>query len=350
MVSSMDKSRWKISSLQAIVILILILGFYIPIAYFFLQKNPFSPTEIVFQWKFLWNFLLDSWNLSVIWFSIYQAFWSAVISILLALPTAWILSHYQFKGKRIFQALSYLPFVLPSILVILGVILFFGNQGVLNRSLMTIFSLEEPPFQFLYSFQGILIAHAFYNFPLAMKIIADQWEKMPSQYRFAAQSLGTKSWQVFFKIDLPLLLPAIRSAFILIFILCLNSFVIILVLGDGLRFTTIEVLIYQLAQIELNLKGAASLSFLQILISMFLLVTFFQKKEHFSKQSYQQQKSLFQEAKLLSPTAFLSLLWLLLTTIFFLGPLLSIIYDSLLYKQNNQIFFSFHWYQQLFSQ
>ncbi len=58
-------------------------------------------------------------------------------------------------------------------------------------------------------------------------------------------------------------MPSIGSAFVLIFLLCMNSFAIILVLGGGIRYTTIEVLIYQLARIELDFSGAASLAFLQ---------------------------------------------------------------------------------------
>ena len=115
--------------------------------------------------------------------------------------------------------------------------------------------------QFLYSLSGILIAHVFYNFPIAMKIIGDQWERISEQYLQAARSLGAGSIKRFFGITFPLLLPSIGSAFVLIFILCMNSFAIILVLGGGIRYTTIEVLIYQLARIELDFSGAGSLAF-----------------------------------------------------------------------------------------
>ena len=130
---------------------------------------------------------------------------------------------------------------------------------------------KEPPLQFLYSLNGILIAHVYYNFPIAAKLIGAQWSRLSEDFERAARSLGAGGLNRFFGLTLPMLRPSLVSAFILIFLLCLNSFPIILVLGGGIHHTTIEVQIYQLARIELDLEGAAVLALLQALISISIL-------------------------------------------------------------------------------
>jgi ABC-type Fe3+ transport system, permease component len=201
--------------------------------------------------------------LGVLGFSFFQAFLSAFLSVLLGFGVAWIQVHYHFPGKRWFRLLTFLPFVLPSIVVVLAMILFFGNNGWINRGLMMFLGEKEPPLQFLYSLNGILIAHVYYNFPIAAKLIGDQWSRLSEDFERAARSLGAGGLNRFFGLTLPMLRPSLVSAFILIFLLCLNSFPIILVLGGGIHHTTIEVQIYQLKRIELDLEGAAVLALRQ---------------------------------------------------------------------------------------
>ena len=345
----MGKGTWQLTLFQGGIFLFLLIGFYLPLIRFFFGENPFEPGETLLDGAYLLEFLSDSWNLQVIWFSFYQAFWSAIFAVLVGLPGAWILSRYDFPGKRLFRILSYLPFILPSILVVLGMVLFFGNNGFVNRTLQWIFGLQEPPFQFLYSLQGIFIAHAFYNFPIAMKTIGDHWERLSPQYSLVAQSLGVNPLKILFKIHLPLMLPSLISAFVLIFLLCLNSFAIILVLGGGVHYTNMEVLIYQLARMHLDINGAASLAFLQLLMSLFLLFSLFKKVEHPVGQGMVSKKDLWRECRGGAQAAILSGIWLILIITFAFGPLLSIIWDSLREFENNQWRFTIRWYQQLFA-
>ncbi|MBC8258350.1 MAG: iron ABC transporter permease [SAR324 cluster bacterium] len=324
-------------------------GFYWPVLNFLSGSNPLQPAESFLQWKFFKEFLSDPWNLQVIGFSFYQAFLSALLSILVGIPGAWLLTHYNFPGQRWFRLLTFLPFILPSILVVLAMVLFYGNNGWINRGLMALMGTDEPPIHFLYSLPGILIAHVFYNFPLAMKIIADQWEKISQKYLQAACSLGAGSTRRFFGITLPLLLPSIGSAFVLIFLLCMNSFAIILVLGGGLRYTTIEVLIYQLARIDLNFSGAASLAFLQGGLSLIGMAVLLNNKERRVEQKWVNKIWLPEKLRSFSLKAWLGLCWILLLMIFALGPLVAIVLDSFRKFDNGEWIYTWFWYAELFS-
>ena len=335
--------------LQISALLLLGAGFYWPLLSFLSGNNPLHPEESFLQWKFFKEFLSDPWNLRVIGFSLYQAFLSALLSILVGLPGAWLLTYYNFPGKRWFRLLTYLPFILPSILVVLAMVLFYGNNGWINRGLMTILGTDEPQVHFLYSLTGILIAHVFYNFPLAMKIIGDQWERISLKYHHAASSLGVGNMRRFFGITLPLLMPSIGSAFVLIFLLCMNSFAIILVLGGGIRYTTIEVLIYQLARIELDFSGAASLAFLQGGLSLIGMAIMLKGRDRRVDQESASKSWLPEKLRNRSMKAWFGLCWILLVLIFALGPLFAILMDSFRKFEHGEWIYTWYWYSELFT-
>ena len=335
--------------LQISAIILLVIGFYWPVLNFLYGSNPLNSEDNFLQWSFIKDFLYDSWNLRVIFFSIYQAILSAFLSIIFGFPGAWLLTHYNFPGEHWFRKLTYLPFILPSILVVLAMVLFFGNNGWVNRALMTLLGTDEPPVHFLYSLSGILIAHVFYNFPIAMKIIADQWGKISLKYLQAARTLGAGQKRCFFTITLPLLLPSIGSAFILIFLLCMNSFAIILVLGGGIRYTTIEVLIYQLARIELNFSGATSLALLQGGLSLLGIVILLRRRDGSFEQHSGFKRSLPKALKEGSLKAWLGLFWIAVLLIFAMGPLAAIFLDSFRKFEQGQWIYTIEWYRKLFS-
>ena len=335
--------------LQISALLLLGAGFYWPLLSFLSGNNPLHPEESFLQWEFFKEFLSDPWNLRVIGFSLYQAFLSALLSILVGLPGAWLLTYYNFPGKRWFRLLTYLPFILPSILVVLAMVLFYGNNGWINRGLMTILGTDEPQVHFLYSLTGILIAHVFYNFPLAMKIIGDQWERISLKYHHAASSLGVGNMRRFFGITLPLLMPSIGSAFVLIFLLCMNSFAIILVLGGGIRYTTIEVLIYQLARIELDFSGAASLAFLQGGLSLIGMAIILKGRDSRVDQESASKSWLPEKLRNRSMKAWFGLCWILLVLIFALGPLFAILMDSFRKFEHGEWIYTWYWYRELFT-
>ena len=297
--------------LQISALILLVTGFYWPVLNFLSGSNPLHPEENFLQWSFFKDFLSDSWNLRVIIFSLYQAFLSAVLSIIIGFPGAWLLTHYNFPGKHWFRMLTYLPFILPSILVVLAMVLFFGNNGWINRAMMSLLETDEPPVHFLYSLSGILIAHVFYNFPIAMKIVGDQWEKISYKYSDGARTLGVGNIRFFFGITLPLIIPSIGSAFIVIFLLCMNSFVIILVLGGGIKYTTIEVLIYQLARVELDYYGAANLAFLQCGLSITCMTVLIISIQNNIEQNISKKNCLIDGIKNFCPKAWFGFFWIL---------------------------------------
>lgn len=201
---------------------------------------------------------------SVITFTVGQAALSALLAVIVAFPGAYLVSHYTFPGRRVLYSLSLLPFVLPSIIVVVAMIGFYGKSGLINRLLGTDYNL-------VYNFRGIVIAHVFYNFSLAIRIISTAWTGIGPRFRESAESLGDRPVGVFFRVTVPLLMPAILTSFVLVFIYCFLSFGVVLVFG-GIRYATFEVAIYREMFINLDLPAAAVFSLLQIAFSAVFIV------------------------------------------------------------------------------
>ena len=244
----------------------IILLFYLPLSLVF--KSALFPGEGNFTLKNITNVLSSPYNRHIIFFTISQATISTIFAILIGLPGAWLLATKEFPGKKVLKAVSSVPFVLPSILVVLGFVIFFGNNGYLNRLIMGVTGLENPPLKILYSMKAIILAHGFYNFPIVIRLVSSLWEKLDPSLANAAMAMGAGRVRLFFTITLPQIIPAVLASAALIFVFCFTSFAIILVLGGGPAYTTLEVEIYRQVRISLNMEAAAALSLTGILITL----------------------------------------------------------------------------------
>jgi thiamine transport system permease protein len=205
-----------------------------------------------------------------LWFTIWQATLSTLLTVILALPGAYVFARYQFRGKSLLQALTTIPFVLPTVVVANAFTAWLGPRSWLNLALMTLLGLERPPINLQYSIWIILLAHIFYNYTVVLRIVGGFGANLNPRVEEAARMLGARPRDVLWQVTLPLLAPAIAAAALLVFIFCFTSFGVILILG-GPRFATLEVEIYRQTVNLFNLPVAAALSIVQILFTFTLM-------------------------------------------------------------------------------
>ena len=297
------------------------------------------------------DILTDKYTLRIIGFTFKQALLSTVLAMILGLPGAYILAKYDFKGKNLVRAITTVPFVLPSILVVLGFVLLFGNNGLVNNLLMNVFQLNAPPFRILYSLKAILLAHAFYNFPVCIRIVNSVWSRINPRTEEAAKLLGARGLQLFRRIVLPQILPGILAASALIFIFCFMSFAVVLVLGGGPKFTTLEVEIYRMARIELDLSGASGLAIVGSSLTLVFLYLYLwlQKKSAFSEALTTGKKNLLRLFR--TPGGWLILLYCLCVLALIVGPMLTVVHNSFLRREGwaGATSLTLDWYGVIFS-
>jgi len=210
----------------------------------------------------------------VLGFSLKQAALSTLFSVLLGLPGAYFIGRHHFPGRKILRSISTVPFVLPSILAVLGFILVFGNSGLINYIRQSAFNGNKEPWKILYSLRAIILAHMFYNFPLTLRIVGDAWYSLPQSKYDAARSLGARPVKAFFTVDFPRLAPAILTSMVITFLYCFLSFAIILVLGGGPQFTTLEVEIYRLIKYQLDFSRGSGLAIVESITALGLLAVY----------------------------------------------------------------------------
>ncbi len=197
---------------------------------------------------------------SAIRFTLLQASLSALISVALAIPLARALSRRRFFGRGVMVSLLGAPFLLPSIVAVLGLLAIWGRSGVVSDGL----ALLGLGGMDIYGLSGVLLAHVFFNLPLATRMILQGWQAVPSEHFRLAAMLDLAPRARFALLDMPVLRGAVPSALLVVFMLCMSSFAVVLALGGGPKASTIELAIYQALRFEFDLGGAAQLAMVQL--------------------------------------------------------------------------------------
>lgn len=208
--------------------------------------------------------------LSVLRFTLLQAALSTALSVMLAIPIARSLARQtHFPGRMWVIRLMAVPMGLPVLIGALGLIGIWGRQGLLNDGLLFLGKAEPVS---IYGLGGILLAHVFFNLPLATRLMLAGLERLPSEYWLMSATLGMKPRAIFRFIEWPALRPLIPGIAGLVFMLCATSFTLVLILGGGPAATTLEVAIYQALRFDFDPERAVSLAFLQIAVTTLVLV------------------------------------------------------------------------------
>ncbi|HGM5491879.1 TPA: thiamine/thiamine pyrophosphate ABC transporter permease ThiP [Serratia fonticola] len=218
------------------------------------------------DWRSLWQ---DSYLWHVVRFTFWQALLSAVISVVPAIWLARALYRRRFPGRNLLLRLCAMTLVLPVLVAVFGMLSVYGRQGWLA----TLCGWLGVNYNFSpYGLQGILLAHLFFNMPLATRLLLQALENIPTEQRQLAAQLGMNGWQRFRFMEWPALRRQILPCGALIFMLCFASFATVLSLGGGPQATTIELAIYQALSYDYDLGRAALLALIQLACCLGLVV------------------------------------------------------------------------------
>jgi len=193
-----------------------------------------SPLDIV----------TDPVTREVVWFTVWQAVASTALTIAVALPAAYVLGRFAFPGRALVRALVVVPFVLPTVVVALAFLALLPD------------GLER-------GWAAILVAHAFFNVAVVVRVVGTFWTGLDRRVSEAAATLGAGPWRRLREVTLPLLAPSLAAAAAVVFLFSFTSFGVVLILG-GPSYSTIEAEIYNQAVRLFDLRAAAILSLVQL--------------------------------------------------------------------------------------
>jgi thiamine transport system permease protein len=232
----------------------------------FAPENHLNLTAVTTLWR-------EPYFGRTLWFTIWQALLSTFLTLVIGLPAAFVFARYRFPGRRLLQSLSIVPFMMPVLVVAAAFTALLGPRGWLNTQLMLWLGLDRAPIRLQQTIWLILLVHVFYNTAIVVRLVGGFWASLDPKLPAAARVLGGGRLRVFREITLPLLMPAILSASLLIFLFCFTSFGVIMILG-GPRFATLEVEIYRQAVTLFRLPEAAAICLVQLFLTFVIMVAY----------------------------------------------------------------------------
>lgn len=211
----------------------------------------------------------DAYMFRLARFTLLQAALSTALSIAPAVVVARALSrHPDFFGRSLILKLFAVPLALPAIVAAMGVLALYGRAGYF-APLLT--ALRDETWGGIYGLSGILVAHVFFNLPLAARLFVEALGTVPAdQWRLASQ-LGMGARASFRLIEWPVLRGALPGVAGLVFMLCVTSFTVVLTLGGGPAASTLEVGIYQALRFDFDPARAVALTAAQIALTVMVV-------------------------------------------------------------------------------
>ncbi|MFH8611835.1 ABC transporter permease [Streptomyces sp. NPDC018029] len=189
----------------------------------------------------------------VLWFTTWQALASTALTLLIALPGAYVFARFDFPGKGLLRAVVTVPFVLPTVVVGTAFLALIGRGGLFDE--LWGVRLDTTVW-------AILLAHVFFNYAVVVRTVGGLWSQLDPRQEEAARMLGASRWTAWRTVTLPALGPAVAAAALMVFLFTFTSFGIVQILG-GPAYSTLEVEVYRQTAQLLDLPTAAVLTLVQ---------------------------------------------------------------------------------------
>lgn len=206
-------------------------------------------------WQFgrIWDVATRPDIRHVLWFTTWQALASTALTLLVALPGAYVFARFDFRGKQILRAVVTVPFVLPTVVVGTAFLALVGRGGLLDE--LWGVRLDTTVW-------AILLAHVFFNYAVVVRTVGGLWSQLDPRQEEAARVLGASRFAAWRRVTLPALGPAVAAAALMVFLFTFTSFGVVQILG-GPTFSTLEVEIYRQTSEIFDLATAAVLTIVQ---------------------------------------------------------------------------------------
>jgi iron(III) transport system permease protein len=203
-------------------------------------------------WK---EFAASPADREALWTSIFISVASVIASLMIGVPLAFLLSRFEFPGRKVLRIVATLPAALPPLVGVIAFLFLYSESGVFTRAVQRLFSMEEAPWR-LTGVWAIVFVHAYTMYVYVFLFVSAGLERFDTTLDEAASGLGANAWQRLRRVTLPLLTPALAGSMLLVFMTSLGSFSAPYIFGGGIRVLSTQI-------VASKLNGAMGLAYVE---------------------------------------------------------------------------------------
>ena len=269
---------WVIASL---VILGLYLLFMVYPLFKIVRQSVLDEKTGEFTMRYFIKFFSQPYYFRTLINSFKVAIAACVLSLILGVPLAYLYNMYEIKGRKTLQMLIILSSMSAPFIGAYAWVKLLGRAGVITKFIKAITGITIPS---IYGFNGILLVLSLKLFPLVFLYVSGAMKNVDNSLLEASANMGISGAKRFFKVVLPLCMPSILAATLMVFMRAIADFGTTLMIGEG--YTTFPVIIYNeyVGEVGTNHNFASAIAVLAILITLgfFLIQRYLTNRNSFS--------------------------------------------------------------------
>ncbi len=274
--STKKRDIWKLVSFAVIAIYAIFLLYPL---FTLLKQAVYSDGH--FTLDAFRTFFSKSYNIKTIFNSLKVTVTTTVIALAIGIPLAYFYQMYEIKGKSVLQVLIILCSMSAPFIGAYSWIVLLGRNGIITNVLKSVFGIQIGS---IYGFKGIVLVLSLQLFPLVFMYVCGALKNIDNSLLEAAENMGSKGVKRFFTIVIPLCMPTIIAATLLVFMRAFADFGTPLLIGEG--YQTFPVLIYDAYFAETgtdhNFGAAVSVIAIVITAAIFLIQRYINNRHKFT--------------------------------------------------------------------
>ncbi|HEX3045878.1 MAG TPA: sulfate ABC transporter permease subunit CysT [Bacillota bacterium] len=250
-------------------------GFSLTLGYtiFYMSFILIIPLVVLFwkttslSWEQFWGIVTTPRILAAFRLSIGASLIGALINSVFGLIIAWVLTRYNFPGKKLMDSLIDLPFAMPTAVAGIALTSIYSSNGWVGRF------LEPLGIKAAFAPLGVVIALTFIGLPFVVRTVQPVLQDFEKEAEEAAASLGASRGQTFFRVIFPTLIPSWLTGFTLAFSRALGEYGSVVFISGNMPMRTEIVPLLIITKLEqFEYSGATAIAVLMLLLSFLLLL------------------------------------------------------------------------------
>jgi ABC-type spermidine/putrescine transport system permease subunit I len=258
--------RYTLAALLLLPALLVLMVVFVYPVFLILLKSFNTPVWGLQNYASLWSV---TGNVLIIRKTLFVAFWTTLICLLIAYPFAYYVSTLPARKAKIFLFLSLAPLFTAILARLYAWTVILGRRGVINEFLMNI-GIIDHPLSLLFTPLAVTVGMVHVLLPYMILVLYSVMAKIDPAMLEASRTLGAGSTQTFWRVFLPLSMRGVYAGSLLVFIVALGFFITPAVLAGGDHLTVSVYIEQQIMVLRWGTASAMAAILLAVTVVLFL--------------------------------------------------------------------------------